>query len=74
MKILAGTAFAFAVLLSTSAFASPESDHLGRSVIERGAQTNLLTNYAVIASSSETVQKVAVATSTDPARGGYSGK
>ena len=72
MKVLAGTAFALTVLLSTSAFASSESDHLGRAVIERSAHTSPLANFT--ATTSGSVQKVAVAKSTDPARNVYSGK
>ena len=74
MKALAGTAFALTVLLSTSAFAGSESDHLGRPVMERSVHTSLLANYTAIASSSEAAQKVTVAKSTDPARNVYSGK
>ncbi|KAF0228276.1 MAG: hypothetical protein FD175_2057 [Beijerinckiaceae bacterium] len=72
MKILTGTALAFAVLLSANAFASAESDHLGSPVMKAPAAAGPLANFTAI--SPETIQKVAVTKSTDPARNVNSGK
>lgn len=72
MKVLIGTAFTLGMLLATSAFAGSESDHFGRPVTEKSVQTSPLANFTAIAPTA--VQKVAVAQSADPARGGYSGK
>lgn len=72
MKILAGTTIALAVLLSTSAFASSESDHLGSPVMKAPAAAGPLADFTAI--SPETIRKVAVAKSADPARNVNSGK
>lgn len=74
MKILIGTAFAFFALLATSAFASSESDHAGRAVMERTSTARTLADFVALAPARAEFRKVATAQQTDPARNTYSGK